>query len=117
MVNKKNLKSSRQYSNVYIEHDQPKSERLIASNFRAILTAIRRRDTYIRMHGAKVIVQNSVNNTRTFGNTEENGNRDFSNRIDSQFKSQASNVENRNNGNHNSIRNSGRGRGRGGSRG
>ena len=55
MTNKNKLKNSRQYSGVYINHDQSRDERLFADNFRAILSAVKNGDTNLTLRGARVI--------------------------------------------------------------
>lgn len=52
---KRKLKDHRQYATVYINHDKTKSERLIEDNFRAILSAVRQRDTNLTLRGSRVV--------------------------------------------------------------
>ncbi|KAH3727225.1 hypothetical protein DPMN_053154 [Dreissena polymorpha] len=60
MTNKKDLFKSRQYSNVFIYHDQLKNERLMASNFRTLLAALRQNDNRIGMRGSRVVINNNA---------------------------------------------------------
>ena len=55
MSAKNKLKNHRQYSKVYINHDQSRSERLLADNFRAILAAVKNGDTNLAIRGARVV--------------------------------------------------------------
>ena len=55
MMAKNKLKNNRQYSTVYINHDQTKNERLLADNFRAILSAVKNGDTNLSLRGARVV--------------------------------------------------------------
>ncbi|KAH3887786.1 hypothetical protein DPMN_011808 [Dreissena polymorpha] len=59
MTNKKDLFKSRQYVNVYINHDQLKNERLMANNFRTLLAALRQNDNRIGMRGSRVVIMNN----------------------------------------------------------
>ena len=53
MTKKNTLKNSTQYSNVYIHHDQPLSERVMADNFRTVLNALRQHG--LTMRGSRVV--------------------------------------------------------------
>ena len=55
MSAKNKLKNHKRYSRVYINHDQSRSERLLADNFRAILSAVKNGDTNLTLRGARVI--------------------------------------------------------------
>lgn len=55
MTAKNKLKNSRQFSRVYINHDQSRDERLFADNFRAILSAVKKGNTNLTLRGARVI--------------------------------------------------------------
>ena len=55
MSAKNKLKNHKQYSRVYINHDQSRSERLLADNFRAILSAVKNGATNLTLRGARVL--------------------------------------------------------------
>ncbi|XP_053378662.1 uncharacterized protein LOC128548225 [Mercenaria mercenaria] len=57
MFEKKSLKSNNQYSNVFIQHDQAPADRVLASNFRSILSTIKSHGLTVR--GSRVIPRKS----------------------------------------------------------
>lgn len=57
MVKKSNLGDSRQYKDVFIHHDQSHIDRLMANNFRTILSAMKQHDFTVR--GSRVVRVNS----------------------------------------------------------
>ena len=48
MTDKSSLKDSRQYKDIHINHDQSREQRLMTSNFKAVLDAINRTTTICR---------------------------------------------------------------------
>ena len=63
MSAKNKLKDHRQYSSVHINHDQSRSERIVADNFRTILSAIKQGDTNLSVRGFRVVRTDSSNRT------------------------------------------------------
>ncbi|MCG7878994.1 MAG: hypothetical protein N0C90_22070, partial [Candidatus Thiodiazotropha endolucinida] len=57
MSRKMTLKNQRQYSNVFIQHDQAQADRVLASNFRNILNAMQSHDLTVR--GSRVLRRES----------------------------------------------------------
>ena len=55
MSAKNKLKDNRQYPNVFIHHDQSREERLMASNLRKLVNAVKGIDTDISVRGSRVI--------------------------------------------------------------
>ncbi len=55
MTSKRELRNHKSYSSVYINHDQHKSERIMADNFRAILSALKKGDTNLSVQGSRVV--------------------------------------------------------------
>ena len=55
MSEKANLKDSRQYRVVFIHHDQSREQRLMTSNFKAVLDALNRNDKDLSLHGTRIV--------------------------------------------------------------
>ena len=62
---KSKLKDHKQYSKVYIDHDKSRTDRLIESNFRAILTAVKQGNTNLSLRGARVVRNAGDGETRS----------------------------------------------------
>ncbi|XP_045171009.2 uncharacterized protein DDB_G0283697-like [Mercenaria mercenaria] len=75
MSAKKSLRDSRQYAQVYINHDQPKSERVFANNFRKILSAMRTGDSNLEMRGTHVVNRRDSSGRRDNDNGRDNRDR------------------------------------------
>ena len=60
---KRKLKNRRQYSKVYMNQDKPRAERLMESNFRAILSAVRQGGFNLTLRGSRVVRTESDRNT------------------------------------------------------
>ena len=60
MSSKRNLKSSRQYSNVYIHRDQTLQQRIEKKNFQTIVGVLKSVDPNIDMKGAEIIAKRYV---------------------------------------------------------
>ena len=58
MTAKSNLKDSRQYRDVYLHQDQSREQRLMTSNFKAVLDALNRNDRDLSLHGTRVVRRN-----------------------------------------------------------
>lgn len=52
---KNKLKNHKQYPNVYINHDQSRSDRLLADSFRAILSAVKMGDMSLTLRGSRLV--------------------------------------------------------------
>ena len=63
MYVKRRLKDRRQYSKVYIDQDKPRAERLMESNFRAILSAVRQGGANLTLRGSRVVRTESDRDT------------------------------------------------------
>ena len=63
MLAKNKLKDNRQYPNVFIHHDQSREKRLMASNLRKLVNAVRGGDTDISVRGSRVIQGRSSSGT------------------------------------------------------
>ena len=79
MSTKRNLKSSRQYSDIFIHKDQTVQQRIERKNFQVIVDVLKSVDPYIDMKGAEVIAkryydyQNPKRNDKTQNTRSENG--------------------------------------------
>ena len=72
MLAKNKLKDNRQYPNVFIHHDQSREERLMASNLRKLVNAVKGGDTDISVRGSRVIQGRSSSGTDTDNDIIEN---------------------------------------------
>jgi len=59
MLAKAKLRNSNQFPDVFINHDQSRSDRVMADNFRTILTALKHRDTDLSIRGNRVVRQSN----------------------------------------------------------
>ena len=84
MANKNQLSTSRQYKQVFINHDQAHTDRLVTSNFRAILNALNQ-DT-LKLKGSRVIYSSepqrraNINNSRNTNVHQDHGQPECENR-------------------------------------
>lgn len=135
MASKASLKSHTQYSKVFVDHDQSVSDRVLASNFRCILNAMKCQNLVVR--GSRVINLDSRNhsgsaNSRSSSRIQDSSTRDVADKRPVQDNRRDNPIDNRRNDggrrdNHrqesrdyhedhsNNVRTGGRGRG--GSRG
>lgn len=63
MKEKSRLKDSRQFSKVYINHDQHPSERSVSTNFRKILHAMKSNKNNLMMKGSRVVYDDGNSNS------------------------------------------------------
>ena len=63
MKEKSRLKDSRQFSKVYINHDQHPSERSVSTNFRKILHAMKSNKNNLMMKGSRVVYNDGNSNS------------------------------------------------------
>ncbi|CAG2230485.1 unnamed protein product [Mytilus edulis] len=75
MSAKYKLKSSRQYSDVFIHRDQTVQQRIERKNFQTIVDVLKSVDPHINMKGAEVIASRYVNSRRSSENRSEHENR------------------------------------------
>ena len=79
MSTKRNLKSSRQYSDVFIHKDQTVQQRIERKNFQVIVDVLKSVDPHIDMKGDEVVAkryydyQNTKRNDKTQNTRSENG--------------------------------------------
>ena len=79
MLTKRNLKSCRQYSDVFIHKDQTVQQRIERKNFQVIVDVLKSVDPHIDMKGATVIpkrsydYQNTKRSDKTQNTRSENG--------------------------------------------
>lgn len=55
MVEKSKLRDSRQYRDVYIHHDQSHEQRIMASNFKTVLSALNDNDVNLALRGSRIV--------------------------------------------------------------
>ncbi|CAG2218028.1 unnamed protein product [Mytilus edulis] len=75
MSAKYKLKSSRQYSDVFIHRDQTVQQRIERKNFQTIVDVLKSVDPHINMKGAEVIASRYVNSRRSSENRSEHESR------------------------------------------
>ncbi|CAG2217084.1 unnamed protein product [Mytilus edulis] len=75
MSAKYKLKSSRQYSDVFIHRDQTVQQRIERKNFQTIVDVLKSVDPHINMKGAEVIASRFVNSKRSSENRNEHESR------------------------------------------
>ena len=59
---KANLRNDRQFGRVYINHDQSRDDRRLASNLRVIVDAVNRGDTNLSVQGTRIVRKQTHNN-------------------------------------------------------
>ena len=58
---KANLRNDRQFGKVYVNHDQSRDDRRLASNLRVIVDAVNRGDTNVSVQGTRIVRKQSHN--------------------------------------------------------
>ena len=118
MTDKSSLKDSRQYKDIYINHDQSREQRLMTSNFKAVLDAINRNDNDLSLRGTRVIRRNRDNQNSHEGerrqSTTQGRDRSQSGRRSSNNSSNAGSNRDMGHGNSGTRRGNDRGHRRGG---
>jgi len=75
LSSKRELKNSRQYNTVYIDHDLSVPDRIMNNNFRTILSALR--DQNLTVRGTRVVHVGRGNDSERYRDTSRNDNRNY----------------------------------------